>query len=228
MKWKAISAVLVVVLVLAVILFVPPMALINWIIDSDGDGRPDASDDFPNDPDETDDSDGDGTGDNSDAFPSDPTESRDTDHDDVGDNADIYDEGDGGVKIRITYFELISGGCGPGDTCDPFFRVDVDMNDPEFSDCQWDSPVYENRELLSEPTGGFVVCDIPERASSIVVEISVFDDDGVSWMSIGVGPEGSPYVVTVLRPFSESHSVEAAEWLIPRARLDWTIEVVEI
>jgi YVTN family beta-propeller protein len=41
--------------------------------DSDGDGVPDASDAFPNDPTEWADSDGDGHGDNSDAFPNDPT-----------------------------------------------------------------------------------------------------------------------------------------------------------
>jgi YVTN family beta-propeller protein len=42
--------------------------------DSDGDGVPDASDAFPNDPTEWADSDGDGHGDNSDAFPNDPTQ----------------------------------------------------------------------------------------------------------------------------------------------------------
>ena len=41
--------------------------------DSDGDGVPDASDAFPNDPTEWADTDGDGVGDNSDAFPTDPT-----------------------------------------------------------------------------------------------------------------------------------------------------------
>src|SRR5206468_11052905 len=42
-------------------------------LDSDGDGHPDVSDAFPNDPTEWADSDGDGHGDNSDAFPNDPT-----------------------------------------------------------------------------------------------------------------------------------------------------------
>jgi YVTN family beta-propeller protein len=42
-------------------------------VDTDGDGVPDATDAFPNDPTEWADSDGDGHGDNSDAFPNDPT-----------------------------------------------------------------------------------------------------------------------------------------------------------
>ncbi len=42
--------------------------------DADGDGVPDAQDDFPNDSSETVDSDGDGVGDNADAFPNDPTQ----------------------------------------------------------------------------------------------------------------------------------------------------------
>jgi uncharacterized repeat protein (TIGR03806 family) len=42
------------------------------LVDTDGDGVPDASDAFPNDPGETTDSDGDGIGNNADPFPNDP------------------------------------------------------------------------------------------------------------------------------------------------------------
>jgi len=58
--------------------------------DSDGDGVPDSSDAFPNDPAETKDSDNDGVGDNSDAFPNDPNEQYDSDNDGVGNNADAF------------------------------------------------------------------------------------------------------------------------------------------
>ncbi len=64
-------------------------------LDSDGDGVPDKSDAFPNDPTEWEDTDGDGVGNNSDAFPSDPNETVDTDGDGVGNNADLDDDGDG-------------------------------------------------------------------------------------------------------------------------------------
>jgi hypothetical protein len=58
--------------------------------DADGDGVPDASDAFPNDPKESKDTDGDGVGDNGDAFPNDPTETLDTDGDGVGNNTDVF------------------------------------------------------------------------------------------------------------------------------------------
>ena len=58
--------------------------------DADGDGIPDASDMFPNDPKESKDSDNDGVGDNADAFPLDATETKDSDADGVGDNIDVF------------------------------------------------------------------------------------------------------------------------------------------
>ena len=77
-------------------------------LDTDGDGVPDSSDVFPNDPSETSDFDGDGLGDNADtdddndgvediedAFPFDPTETTDTDGDGIGNNEDADDDNDG-------------------------------------------------------------------------------------------------------------------------------------
>ena len=61
-----------------------------WDPDSDGDGIPDSSDDFPNNPAEWNDSDGDGVGDNSDEFPYNFLESADSDGDGVGDNSDAF------------------------------------------------------------------------------------------------------------------------------------------
>lgn len=57
-------------------------------VDTDGDGRPDVSDAFPNDPKEWLDTDKDGVGDNKDQFPNDPAETVDTDKDGIGDNSD--------------------------------------------------------------------------------------------------------------------------------------------
>ncbi len=64
-------------------------------IDSDGDGVPDSTDEFPLDPSQTTDSDGDGYGDyqsgnNYDAFPNDASEWLDTDGDGYGDNSDLF------------------------------------------------------------------------------------------------------------------------------------------
>lgn len=68
--------------------------LAGVVIDTDGDGVPDASDAFPNDPTEWSDQDGDGVGDNADVFPTDPTESADLDNDGIGDNSDPDRDGD--------------------------------------------------------------------------------------------------------------------------------------
>ncbi len=77
-------------------------------LDSDGDGVPDGSDAFPQDPNESADTDADGTGNNADTdddddaapdaeddFPLDPNETLDTDGDGTGNNADTDDDGDG-------------------------------------------------------------------------------------------------------------------------------------
>jgi hypothetical protein len=77
-------------------------------LDSDGDGVDDASDAFPNDPNESVDTDGDGIGNNADTdddgdgvpdvddvFPLDASESLDTDGDGIGNNADTDGDGDG-------------------------------------------------------------------------------------------------------------------------------------
>ena len=68
------------------------VSLINELIDSDGDGVPDNTDAFPNDPVASVDTDSDGVGDNADLFPLDATEILDADADGVGDNADQFDD----------------------------------------------------------------------------------------------------------------------------------------
>jgi VCBS repeat-containing protein len=83
-------------------------SLVVSMRDSDNDGVPDSSDEFPADANETVDTDGDGTGDTADAdddgdgvpdttdgFPHDATETVDTDGDGLGDNADTDDDRDG-------------------------------------------------------------------------------------------------------------------------------------
>ena len=80
--------------------------------DTDGDGVPDSSDAFPNNPNEWDDTDGDGVGDNADAFPNDATETVDSDGDGVGDNSDW--------APNDATETLDSDGDGVGDNADAF------------------------------------------------------------------------------------------------------------
>ena len=103
------------------------------ILDTDGDGVPDADDVFPYDSNETTDSDGDGVGDNSDAFPEDPSETHDDDSDGVGNNTDAFpqdedethDDDDDGVGNNSDAFPqdanetMDSDGDGVGDNADP-------------------------------------------------------------------------------------------------------------
>jgi len=85
----------------------------SFEVDTDGDGVPDVSDAFPNDPGEWIDTDGDGTGnnadsdddndgtpDNADAFPLDATEWLDSDTDGIGNNADLDDDNDGLTDVQ--------------------------------------------------------------------------------------------------------------------------------
>ena len=84
-----------------------PLSLTSTPDDRDGDGTPNASDAFPDNPEESLDSDLDGTGnnsdpdddndtrpDNADLFPLDPAEWADADNDGLGDNADPDDDND--------------------------------------------------------------------------------------------------------------------------------------
>jgi hypothetical protein len=67
--------------------------------DSDGDGRPDILDPFPNDASEWQDTDGDGVGNNSDAFPLDATQQSDIDGDGYGDE----EYGNGGDSCPMIF-----------------------------------------------------------------------------------------------------------------------------
>ncbi|MGA0352985.1 MAG: hypothetical protein ACO3NY_04965 [Poseidonia sp.] len=103
------------------------------ILDTDGDGVPDADDVFPYDSNETMDSDGDGVGDNSDAFPDDPNETHDDDSDGIGNNTDAFpqdenethdDDGDGVGNNSDAFPQdanetMDSDGDGVGDNADP-------------------------------------------------------------------------------------------------------------
>jgi hypothetical protein len=106
--------------------------------DADGDGFPDHSDAFPNDPNETTDTDGDGVGDNADAFPDDSSETVDSDLDGVGDNSDAFPN-DANETTD-------TDGDGVGDNSDP------DPNDPtETTDTDGDGVGDNADEYPNDP-----------------------------------------------------------------------------
>ena len=119
--------------------------------DSDGDGRPDILDPFPNDASEWKDSDGDEVGDNSDAFSLDATQQYDTDGDTYGDE-EFGNAGDScpeifGNSTIDRYGCLDSDGDGWSDEGDDF------PNDPdEYLDTDGDSVPNHLDEFPYDPT----------------------------------------------------------------------------
>ena len=196
---KKIIIVVIIIVVLVILMALPQTSLFPQIRDSDGDGRADDED----------------------AFPNDASEWRDSDDDEVGDNADFYDNGDGAVKITIIYFEMISD----VSECDPYFKIILDPDVPDFPDFQWQSPVYEDRTQLTNPFGAYLVYNIPDDTPSITLQIAARDDNGDTFTTIDIGPT-HPYYITVYSPFSEDHSDVGTSSLNPDARLDWKIEVI--
>jgi hypothetical protein len=213
--------------------FSPATSPSSQIHDSDGDGIADAQDAFPSDRTQWADRDGDGYGDNPsgfnpDAFPDDATEWRDGDSDGVGDNRDIYDSGNGGVRISVTYL-AVAQDCDAFSPCDPFFVLSVDVNGDGTDECSRTSPEYTDINILTNPSGAFLLCDIPDGSSSIKVTIEAYDNDVFNPPeAIDYVPEstGAWYIYTIVAPFSESQSESGDGSNGYPAQLTWSIQVV--
>lgn len=234
-QWPIIVAVIAVVAVLiaaAVLYYSPATSPSSQIRDSDGDGIPDAQDAFPSDRTQWADRDDDGHGDNPsgfspDAFPDDPSEWRDADSDGVGDNADIYDSGNGGVRISVSYL-AVAQDCDAFSPCDAFFGLSVDANSDGTYECSRTSPEYTDINILTNPSGASVLCDIPDGANSIRVTIEVYDADVFNPPeAIDYVPEntGAWYIYTIAAPFSESQSESGDGSNGYPAQITWSIQV---
>lgn len=174
------------------------------------------------------DTDGDGVPDSRDAFPNDPLEWADSDHDGVGDNADLYDAGNAALRVNVTLLvRLDDSPCGGG-TCDIIFniRIDPDGTEPFDPTCAISSPVYANvTASLENPAGATAACDVPERGTAALVDITVMDDGGTELDYTG-GP-GTHSVATVQFPPSGYFSSSAAfPYSGPPVQLDWRAEIV--
>ncbi len=192
----------------------------------------DANDAFPNDRTQWADRDHDGHGDNPtgfdpDAFPDNPSEWKDTDSDGIGDNADIYDSGNGGVRVWVTYL-AVAQNCDTLSPCDPVFTFGVDSNGDGTDECVRTSQEYTDTNILSNPSDAFIVCDIPDGASSIKASIRVVDNDVLGTEAIDYVPEstGNWYIYTIPSPFSESQSDTGDGSNGYPAQLSWSIQVV--
>ena len=161
------------------------------ILDSDGDGVPDADDVFPYDSNETADSDGDGVGDNEDAFPNDENETHDDDSDGVGNNSDAFpqdgnetndDDGDGVGNNTDAFPQdanetIDTDGDGVGDNADP---------EPENPDVR--TPQDINVEISDQSSYliagaivflGIVILFVRRKQPPVTTDTNFVEDDSI-------------------------------------------------
>ncbi len=233
----AILAVIIVVVIILAVVLNPSISPLASVRDTDGDGYADSKDAFPNDPNEYVDADLDGVGDSSDefptdstqwadsdddgygdnplginpdAFPSDSSEWRDTDSDGVGDNSDFYDNGNGKVRIAVTYYsedgtaDVLTWG-------DPYFTIAVDRTSDGAYEDTLTSSVFDDTQTLYSPYA--VVVDIPDNSDALKFSIQVYDADTASYQVVDYCPEsdGNYYIHTVYAPFSGSWSYDGSD-----------------
>ncbi len=176
-------------------------------VDSDGDGVVDSKDAFPSDPTQWSDVDGDGWGDNSsgkkaDAFPNDPDEWHDKDGDGIGDNSDefpddhdndgvtdwddIYDDGNIGVAINITFYRDDGSG-DEWEVPDPYFTIKVALyvhNWNLYWDDYWNysktSEVFYDTDYMMEYPIFGIIYDLPDDQWNFIFKIEIRDDDTLS------------------------------------------------
>ena len=219
-------------ILLTAVVMSPSLSPLASVHDSDGDGRADSTDVFPDDPSEWSDSDDDGIGDLSDDFPNDGSEWNDTDGDGYGDNSDVFpddedewqDSDDDGVGDNSDEFPddsdewRDSDGDGVGDNEDEF------PNDPsESSDSDGDG-IGDNSDLFPDdpdnptPVGEFDVIYSSFQPTSIYLVVANITVD-TPWdditLSISDGDDSCQW-----EPASDDLNEETDEiWFYGTARL---------
>ena len=104
-----------------------------------------------------------------------PREWKDSDGDGISDDEDIYDSGNGGIKVCITYYKADGSSDHEGGVPDPYFKIWVDIDgdyqiDPGESKT---SSVYTDQEEICYPLS-FTV-DIDDDVSAIYIQINAYD-----------------------------------------------------
>ena len=147
--------------------------------DTDGDGYPDADDEFPYDALEWEDTDSDGTGDNSDAFPENPDEYKDEDDDGIGSFTDLLDTGDAGIYIWIDQCSVVPRLDEDDSSPDPYFIIKVDIE----SDGTWDETVqsqtFDDGDFTTDILFELKV-DVRDDLKNLTFVIEIWDEDQFS------------------------------------------------
>lgn len=170
--------------------------------DNDGDGVPNDSDAFPNDPSEQVDSDGDGVGDNADVFPNDPSEQGDSDGDGVGDNADAFPFDNSETQD--------SDNDGTGDNADAFPFDNSETSDSDNDGVGDNADAFPNDGSETQDSDGDGVGDNSDAFPFDSNESQDSDNDGVgdnADPSPNVIPQGMvPTAVSAVYTIGDSYS----------------------
>lgn len=176
--------------------------------DTDGDGRADVKDPFPNNAAEWEDTDRDGVGNNSDAFPDDPTQILDTDGDDFGDYpfGNFPDEcpDDYGTSYLDVYGCVDSDGDGVSDLNDQF-PDNPDLwqdSDRDGIEDDIDAFPYNPGQWLDSDGDGFG--DNPMDANS-----DKFPNDETQWSDV----DGDGYGDNPTGNMSDAFPLDPTQWL---------------
>jgi len=201
-------------------------------LDRDKDGVGDNADRFPTDATQQSDRDGDGYGDNPlgnqpDQFPNDSTEWMDNDSDGIGNNADFYDQGNGKIKIAISWYQ--DDGTDDFWTAgDPYFEIMADTNNDGIYELIKTSPVFTDKAILSNPY--FVIIDLPDQTEMIKFSILVYDSDIGGNQIIDYNPSSvfTSTVHSVTAPFNGSWTSDGSNDMQNEldCELSYTISVV--
>tara|TARA_B000000565_G_scaffold225183_1_gene180987 strand:+ start:2806 stop:6009 length:3204 start_codon:yes stop_codon:yes gene_type:complete len=176
--------------------------------DTDGDGRADVKDPFPNNAAEWEDTDRDGVGNNSDAFPDDPTQILDTDGDDFGDHpfGNFPDEcpDDYGTSYLDVYGCVDSDGDGVSDLNDQFpYNPDLwQDSDRDGIEDDIDAFPYNPGQWLDSDGDGFG--DNPMDANA-----DKFPNDETQWSDV----DGDGYGDNPTGNMSDAFPLDPTQWL---------------
>ncbi len=155
---------------------------------------------------------------------------RDADADGVPDAQDLWDAGNGGLVVRVEAFELISGFCDSLSTCEPSFRLQVDIAQDGVVDVarRADFEDFLDTQPLIDPVSW--TFDVPDDTQEIdlillVLELDIFsgDDD----IDIHPDPEFTARWITVHAPFLYVQFVSQGDQE-PVGRITYSVEATGV
>ncbi|MGD7654483.1 MAG: PQQ-dependent sugar dehydrogenase, partial [Verrucomicrobiales bacterium] len=205
--------------------FIDNVSVVQYLPDADGDGVPDSSDAFPNDPTETTDSDGDGIGDNSDPYPLDPDNNA--------------GGGSGGSQTDCT--ELITNGSFEQSTpapatwlmipqsAIPGWQTDAASGNIElWKSGFWDVPAAEGSQLAEMDGTTFWQDLATTPGATLTWSFHHRGRDGFDSAAIEIGPPASPVQVGTYTTGNTAWVKYQGTYLVPDGQTTTRVQFVPI